>query len=155
MDSNDPVDSINDETPDALTLYKQYAASMFADAETWLRDSELDRAISEAIPDALLIVDEAGLIVRVNHQFELMFGYPRGDVIGQPVEMLLPEQARARHVEQRRDFNDAPRIRDMSDRPILQGRKKNGELIALSIKLGPAVFQTGTFTIAVIRRKRA
>lgn len=153
MDMNEPAKQ-GDDAQAGLALYKQYATSMFDDAETWLRTCEIDRAISEALPDALLVTNEAGTIVRVNHAFELMFGYPRGDVIGQPVEMLLPDDARARHIAKRAEFNDAPRVREMGDRPTLRGRRKNGDIIDVTIKLGPAVFRTGMFTIALIRRTK-
>jgi PAS domain-containing protein len=94
--------------------------------EAWLSQAALSRAIPEAMPDALLETDEAGLIVSVNLQFELMFGYHRSEVVGRAVEMLLPESVRDRHIKHRRAYVVSPNVREMGDRPYWPGGARMG-----------------------------
>jgi PAS domain S-box-containing protein len=140
---------------DAKALVEQYrkiAEAAISDAETWLRQGALSRAIPEAIPDAILVADESGVIVSVNAQFELMFGYHRSEVIGRTPEMLMPEAVRGRHVENRRAYSENPRVRDMSENIKLRGLRKNGIEFNLLAKLGPVVIPEGIYTIVVIRK---
>jgi len=65
-------------------------------------------ALLEAVPDALLGVDEAGVIRFVNRQTESMFGYEHGDLVGKPLETLVPVPLRADHAAHRREFTAAP-----------------------------------------------
>jgi protein-histidine pros-kinase len=142
---------------DAKTIVEQYkriAEAAIADAHSWLRQGALSRAIPDALPDAIMVVDMAGLIVSVNARFELMFGYHRSEVIGQTPEILIPAANRARHLELRREYSENPRIRDMSEGMKLRGLRKNGVEINVIIKLGPVVIPAGTYTIVVIRKIR-
>src|SRR5262245_7925167 len=67
----------------------------------------------EAAPDALVVVDAIGKIVFVNRQTEALFGYPRGELIGEQVERLVPLAVRARHVAHRTAYVEAPKLRPM------------------------------------------
>jgi PAS domain S-box-containing protein len=136
---------------DVLARYCDIAAAAMSDAEIWLRQGALSRVIPEAIPDAILVTNEAGIIILVNAQFELMFGYHRSEVLGNIVEMLLPEALRARHVEYRHAFAARPRVRALGENLELIGRRKNGLEFRALIKLGPVVIPAGVYTIAVIR----
>jgi len=147
-------DPASREAKDVVEQCRQIAGAAMADAETWLRQGALSRAIPEAMPDAILVVDEQGKIISTNSQFELMFGYHRSEIIGQAPEMLMPEAARARHVERRRDYADCPRIREMSSDRGLLARRKNGREFRVQIKLGPVVIPTGVYTVVVIRRMK-
>lgn len=138
----------------AVAQYRSIAAAAMSDAELWLRQGGVSRAIPEAMPDAILVTDEAGIVILVNSALELMFGYHRSEVIGNPVEMLLPEAARACHVEQRRVYAEEPRIRALGERLGLSGRRKNGTEFRVRVKLGPIVIPSGIYTIAVIRGGR-
>jgi PAS domain S-box-containing protein len=154
------IDMTNPEEPtpsadsmsDALTQYRQIANAAIEEAENWLRQGALSRAIPDAIPDAIVITDECGIIISVNSQFELMFGYHRSEAIGSTVDMLLPETSRARHVEQRRLYEANPRLRGLSENLNLLGRRKNGLEFKVLVRLGPVVIPAGAFTIAVVRR---
>jgi PAS domain S-box-containing protein len=115
---------------------------------------ELQRAIIERLPDAKVVIDEAGRVVMVNPQTELLFGYPRSQLIGQPVEMLLPERLRERHVQHRAHYAEEPRTRPMGIGLNLVGRQKSGREIPVEISLAPIVISSGVYTIAVIRRAR-
>jgi PAS domain S-box-containing protein len=142
---------------DAKTLVEQYrriADAAITDAGTWLRQGALSRAIPEAMPDAIMVTDENGVIVSVNAKFELMFGYHRSEVIGHLPEMLMPEAVRARHVAFRREYAENPRIRDMSQEMKLRGLRKNGVEFDALIKLGPVVIPDGIYTVVIIRKTR-
>src|SRR5207237_1382866 len=69
----------------------------------------LFRGLLESAPDAIVIVDAAGRIVLVNRQTELWFGYAREEMLGQPVELLLPERYRAAHIHHREGYVAKPR----------------------------------------------
>lgn len=71
------------------------------------------RALLEAAPDATITVAEDGRITLVNSQTETLFGYSRTELIGQPIEILMPDELRAAHVAHRRDFCAQPRRRPM------------------------------------------
>src|SRR6266508_262777 len=71
------------------------------------------RALLESAPDSIIIVDRQGLIAIVNQQVERMFGYRRDELVGQPVEVLIPERFRERHVGERKGYIAPPRTRPM------------------------------------------
>jgi protein-histidine pros-kinase len=140
-------------TDPSFADYHEVASAALDDARLSLRANALARAVPEALPDAVVVVSEAGEIVAVNNQAELMFGYHRTELIGQPVEVLVPDEARARHVEHRAAFDLAPRIRDMGENLHLNAKRKTGEEIPVMVRLGPVVIPDGVFTIVVIRRR--
>jgi PAS domain S-box-containing protein len=153
INMNTPDDPETSEgEPNVVARYRQIATAAITDAETWLRQGTLSRAIPDAVPDAIFITDEAGIIILVNAQFELMFGYHRSEVIGNTPEMLLPETARARHIEQRRLYGEHPRDRNLGENLKLVGRRKNGMEFRALVKLGPVVIPAGIHTIVVVRR---
>jgi PAS domain S-box-containing protein len=145
-----PASPTNDAN-EIISRYRDIATAAMTDAEIWLRQGAISRAIPDALPDAVLVVDETGRIVSVNSQFELMFGYHRSVVVGEHMEMLLPEAARVHHIEQRAAYADRPRFRGMGEKLNLLGRRKNGTEFQVLIRLGPIVIPSGTYTIAVIR----
>jgi PAS domain S-box-containing protein len=147
-------DSNQDDAKAVVEQYRRIADAAIDDAGTWLRQGALSRAVPEAMPDAIMVTDEAGIIVSVNAKFELMFGYHRSEVIGQLPEMLMPVAMRARHVAHRGGYAEDPRVRDMGETLKLRGLRKNGIEFDAQIKLGPVVIPDGIYTIVVIRRTR-
>lgn len=137
---------------EALKRWQDFYASAVEDAARRASTDALIRAIPEAMPDALLIVDGNGAIVLINTQFELMFGYHRSELIGKTPEMLLPPDLRERHVNHRQGYADDPRARAMGSDMVLRGRRKNGTEFRVLVMLGPVVTPDGICTIAVIRR---
>jgi len=93
------------------------------------------RALLETAAQAILAVDQQGYIVLANAATEKIFGYSRGELIGQPVEMLIPEHPRARHVEHRADWFSQPRNRSMGDGMELCARRKDGTEFSVEIGL--------------------
>ncbi|MGH8436777.1 MAG: CHASE domain-containing protein, partial [Pseudomonas sp.] len=95
------------------------------------------RLVVEASPNAIVLVDSSGRIAMVNRQAELMFGYPRAELLGQSVEMLLPESLRAAHVGMRKGFQQAPEPRQMGGNRELFGQHRDGHSIPLEVGLSP------------------
>ena len=100
---------------------------------------------------AKIVINSKGVIVLVNQQIELMFGYPRVQLIGQSVEMLLPERLRDVHAKHRVGFWKRPRSRPMGDfKSPLIGRKKSGDELEVQIELSPFITNTDMYTEAVV-----
>ena len=109
------------------------------------------RGLFEFAPDTVVVVDAQGRMVRVNQQAEAMFGYRREELLGQHVEMLLPERFRQQHVQQREGYIGAPRLRSMGTGLDLFGRRKDGSEFPADIMLSPLVLDHGHMVIAVVR----
>jgi PAS domain S-box-containing protein len=110
------------------------------------------RGLLESAPDGMIVVDRAGRIVIVNGQTERMFGYPREELIGQPVEILVPERFQAIHVTHRDGYLDSPKIRPMGDAASsLTGRRRDGSEFPLEISLSPMHTDEGLLVTAAIR----
>lgn len=105
----------------------------------------------ESAPDAMIIVDRDGRIAIANDQATIMFGYARMELIGQPVEFLLPESARGKHVGHRRDYGDNPRVRPMGPGMDLSGRRADSTTFPVEISLSPVRSAAGHFVCSVIR----
>jgi PAS domain S-box-containing protein len=117
------------------------------------------RELVETAPDAIVIAGGLGRIVIANAQAEQMFGYTREELLGRPVEMLLPERVRDAHVHHRAAYHSAPRTRPMGAGLDLLGRRKDGSEIPVEISLSPLQTDGGLLVTSVIRdvtdRKRA
>ena len=115
-----------------------------------LAPSLLERAL-ESAPDAILIIDAAGRIVFVSRSAERLFGYRSAELLGEPLERLLPESQRARHAELRARFMSAPRTRPMGPGLDLRCRRCDGTEFAAEIGLSPLIDQQPALVIAAIR----
>ncbi|HEY6561847.1 MAG TPA: PAS domain S-box protein [Polyangiaceae bacterium] len=117
------------------------------------------RGLLEAAPDAMVIADKEGRIQLVNGQVERLFGYARDELIGQPVEMLVPPRYRAQHPQHRASYFGDPRARPMGGGLDLQAIRKDGSEFPAEISLAPMRTDSGVLVTAAIRdvteRKRA
>jgi PAS domain S-box-containing protein len=108
-------------------------------------------AFLESAPDAIVVVDAGGRIVRSNPQVERLFGYTREELLGQVVEILLPESYRQGHVAARADYAANPTVRPMGAPLELQARRKDGTRFPVDISLSPLPGEGGLLVAAVIR----
>ena len=111
----------------------------------------LFEALLESAPDAIVIVDPAGTIRIANRQIEQLFGYSRDELIGQPIETLLPERYHAQHVGHRAAYLAAPRTRPMGTGLELFGRRRDGSEFPVEISLSPMQAKPGLLVTAIIR----
>lgn len=105
----------------------------------------------EAAPDAMVIVDNRGIIVEANSQLDKLFGWPHSDVVGQPVELLIPVRFRIRHEEHRAGYFSDPRVRAMGSGLQLFGQRRDGSEFPIEISLSPFETKMGNYAIAAIR----
>ncbi|MCH8269133.1 MAG: PAS domain S-box protein, partial [Acidobacteria bacterium] len=128
--------------------------------EALQKTEEKFRTIVESSADAIVIVDREGRIQIVNSQAETLFGYTREELVGQGIEMLVPERLRTGHSEHRAAYATDPRVRLMGGRGMeLAGRRKDGSEFPLEISLSPLHTSEGPMVSSVIRditeRKRS
>jgi PAS domain S-box-containing protein len=111
----------------------------------------LSSSILEAIPDAVAGVNLQGVIIQVNAQAETLFGYTRDELIGQRVEMLVPERQRSQHSVHRQHFYNQPKIRRMGSGLDLYGRRRDGPEFPVEISLSPVRVGDDVIVLSVIR----
>lgn len=128
-----------------------FATATIRDASTRQKADEKFRALLESAPDAMIIIDEHGLIRLVNAQVENLFRYRRGALIGKPVEVLVPERLRARHARHREGYLKAPKLRGMGTHLELWGRRKDGSEFPIEISLSPLETEEGQWATAAVR----
>jgi PAS domain S-box-containing protein len=134
------------ETADGLLL-----TSAIRDITERKRSETRFQSLLEAAPDALVIVDRAGRIVLVNAQVEALFGYSRAELLGQAVELLLPDRFRDGHVGHRADYFASPRTRPMGAGVELWARHKDGREFPVEISLSPLETEAGLVAMSTIR----
>nr|WP_190194456.1 PAS domain S-box protein [Streptomyces minutiscleroticus] len=109
------------------------------------------RGLLEAAPDAMVIVDHAGRIRLVNAQTESMFGYRRAELLGQPVELLIPGRFRPQHAGHREAYAVTRQVRPMGAGLELHGLRKDGTEFPVEISLSPLETTDGLLVSAAVR----
>ncbi|HEY1015838.1 MAG TPA: PAS domain S-box protein [Herpetosiphonaceae bacterium] len=120
---------------------------------------EMFKGLLESAPDGIVIVDQRGVILLANTQVERLFGYAPAELIGQAVEILVPESLRKLHQRHRERYGAEPHTRAMGAGLDLVARRKDGSTFPTEISLSPFRGENGVLITAVIRditeRKRA
>jgi PAS domain S-box-containing protein len=138
---------------------KRFFTVILRDLTDRRQSEEQFRLAVEAAPSGMLMVNQSGRIVLINAQIEELFGYSRDELLGQPVEVLVPEVSRLQHVEHRQKFFSDPRARRMGEGRDLFGLRKNGDEFPVEIGLNPIHTAEGVRVLAsvvdITERKRA
>ena len=108
------------------------------------------RSIIDAIPSALVMIDESGRIVLVNSQAEVLFGYRRAEILNEPVEVLVPLRFRHNHPELRQNYFNKASARPMGSGRDLYGLRKDGREFPIEIGLNPIRTDEGLFVLSAI-----
>lgn len=103
------------------------------------------------VPDGLVLADASGTIQDVNASALAMFGYQRDELVGQPIEILVPETLRAHHIGHRRQFSDSSQRREMGAGLRLHGRRRDGTAFPVNIGLSPLVIEGEPVVVASVR----
>ncbi len=111
---------------------------------------ELFRLVVEATPNAIVLANAQGLILLVNSEAEKLFGYDREELVGKPVEMLLPDRYRAAHPGYRSAYAGQPETRAMGAGRELFARRKDGSEVPVEIGLNPVAGPQGTLILSAI-----
>ncbi len=134
---------------DAATGEAIEVVAISRDITAWKRAQEKTDVI-DAAPHPMIMVAADGLIALANTQTGKLFGYDRGELLGQPVEMLMPQRFRAGHINYRNAFHLSPGARAMGAGRELIGLHRNGAEIPLQISLDPIVTPDGQFMMLSI-----
>jgi len=136
---------VSDETLQGIKQLNAVIAHFSLDPSTYER-------IVDKLGEGLVVVDSTGTIVLVNEQIELMFGYDRGQLLGQPIHDLLPVELRQTHDKYIRSFFRHPSTRPMNFAKPLQGRHSSGEPVTVQISLAPVMDRArGILVVAIVK----
>ena len=115
------------------------------------RQTKLFRGLLEAAPDGMVIVNRDGVIVLVNAQVEKLFGYERAELVGEPVEILVPDRFSGMHMAFRSGYVSEPRTRPMGLAGDLHARRKDGSEFPVEVTLSPLETDEGLLVSAAVR----
>src|SRR6266550_2290183 len=118
---------------------------------TDVRFAEIARGIYESFPDAIAVIDRHGRITQMNAQVESIFGYSRNELQDKPVEFLMPERFRERHVKHITGYIADPHMRPMGVSLELFGQRKDKSEFPVDIMLSPMTTESDNMVIAIVR----
>jgi PAS domain S-box-containing protein len=134
-----------------LARVKQELVQVTEEARSEIQVERRFRELLEAAPDAIIEVDREGRILLMNLATEKLFGYHRQELLGQPVEVLVPDALRPGHSQHRSGYWNHPATRPMGTGLALHGRRKDGSNIPVEISLSPVKSEDGFRVTAIIR----
>ncbi len=105
----------------------------------------------DSTPEATVIVDHNGAITLISKQAERLFGYSRSELLGRPIELLIPERSRIKHIEHRKAYSTDPKVRSMGEGLELFGRRKDGSEFPAEISLSPMRLDDGPVVAGIIQ----
>jgi PAS domain S-box-containing protein len=135
----------------ALALLAVTGVLYWREAERGTRAELKSQRLIEAAPDAIIVANARGEILLANHQMELLFGYTSAELLGQPVEMLIPGRFRRVHPKHRRNFHSVPSARPMGTGMTLFGLRRDGSEFPVEISLSPLETEEGPLVVSAIR----
>ena len=112
------------------------------------------RHLLESAPDAMIVSDRDGKITLANAQVQRLFGYTQEELLGQPIECLVPQSYRAQHSGHRRRYFQHAKLRPMGSGLRLYGRRKDGVAFPVEVSLGPLETEEGLLVCSVVRDVR-
>jgi diguanylate cyclase (GGDEF)-like protein/PAS domain S-box-containing protein len=122
-----------------------------ADLDLIKQQEQKFRILLESSPSPLVIVDATGLIALVNRQVVALFGYEPEELVGQPIEVLLPQRYHGRHIDLRQGYTQAPQVREMGKDRLLWAVTKLGREVPINVSLSPIHTEQGLMVAASIR----
>lgn len=134
---------------DAQKEFAGYVGSCMDFTERKQAEEKFRLAVDTS-PNAILLVDERGRIVMANRQAEVTFGYTAEELMGRPIEILVPERSRGEHAGFRHEFHGSPRTRPMGEGRELFARRKDGSEIEVEIGLNPIHAQNEILVLTTI-----
>lgn len=121
-------------------------------AENALRESKACfEVLFESAPDAVLVVNQEGRVIQANSRVKKVLGYPRKELLGRPIEELIPERLRNVHVSHRGGYQSRPRLRSMGAGLELAARRKDGSKIPVDVMLSPLKTPEGPAVLCQVR----
>src|SRR5437588_1432371 len=134
-----------------MAAYRLHRQSKTAHRGNLIWTEDKFRALLESAPDAMIIVDASGNITLVNAQTEKLFGYKREELLGQPVEKLMPDRFRGNHLGHREQYAQTARLRMMGSGMELFGCRRDGTEFPVEISLSPFKSKDGILVFSAIR----
>lgn len=110
--------------------------------------------ILDTLPDAVVCVDKTATIIYINPQAELLFDYTKGQLIGELIHVLVPEELRERHAKHFESYMQQPSMRPMNAAHPFKARRRDGDTFFAEINLSPLQTDGGTVVMAIIRRQK-
>ena len=109
----------------------------------------------DQVNDAMFVLNGEGRIIYCNRAATILFGYANQEMLNNPVEMLVPDDVKTKHVEFRKGFVDNPMPRQMGERQEINGRHKNGTTFRVRVALSHVNTARGLLPVAQVRRAEA